>query len=558
MGHFGRVSIALMLALALWAGQRPPTALAACANGASTQFRSAGTGNWGDLTTWQCSDDGSTWESATVTPTSSHGAITIRSPHTMTIAADVIADQLTVESGAQLTVASGSTLTIANGTGTDLVLAGTLLNQGILARGTSATLTVNAGGHLIHNATSAIEGVLNGTTMATAATMTYRGSSTLTPAVAMAGNTYGNLVFESSAGSWSKTFSGSNPTAVQGSFTLGSGVTLNNSSFVGMNIAGDWTNNGTYNAGTGTITFNGSGTSTYGGSSTTTFYNLTVNAGATLDVGTNTLFNANGTVTNNGALQQTKSVGGATSFLNVKDSSGTTDKYFGVDINGNLGTTTVKVAGNQECANIHSNSEPVLRCYTITPAGSGAATVRFYYRYAELRSGQNPANLKVWKYAGSGTTWDEITGVTYDRSSCTSGNEGCYVEIQGYNLASGVFLLMENNPTAAPLAALTAAPGPHGVTVAWETVSELDTVGFNLYRALEGTADWTRLNAALIPSAAPGSSSGHAYTWTDATAIRGRSYRYRLTAVRFDNREEMLQEVGAMVPLARLWLPFVR
>ncbi len=549
--------IAFFVAVAFRAHQQTPVALAACANSASTQFRSATSGNWGDTATWQCSDNGTDWEAATVTPTSDHGAITIRGSDVVTVAASVTVDQVTIEAGGQVTVSSSSTFTVTNGTGTDLTLNGTLLNQGTLARGTGAAVTVGSGGHLIHNATTAIDSFLNGTTMDASATMTYRGSGSLAPTVAMAGNTYGHLTFESTAGSWSKTLSGSNATTIKGDFTLGSGVTINNSSFVGMNVAGNWTNNGTYNAGTGTITFNGTGISSYGGSSTTTFNNLTVNAGATVDVGTNTLFNADAAVTNNGALQQTRTVSGATAFLNVKNSAGTSDKYLGVDITGDLGSTTVKVAGNQECPNIHSNSDPVLRCYTITPGSSGTATVRFYYRYAELRSAQNPANLQVWKYSGSGTTWNEVTGVTYNRSACTSG-ESCYVEIQGYDLSSDTFLLMENNPTAVSLALLTARPSSAGVIVSWETESETDNLGFHLYRTVAGRDDWARLNAALIPSVAAGSVAGHVYTWTDATARRGHTYEYRLVAVGFDAGERTLQTVSVRYPAVQLWLPLVR
>ncbi|GEM_PF-4917116 len=556
MERLKRIFIAFILAVSFLVQQRTPTALAACANNASTQFRSAATGNWGDTATWQCSDNGTDWEAATVTPTSAHGVITIRSPYTVTVAASVTVDQVRIDAGSQVTVNSSSTFTVTNDTGTDLTLNGTLLNQGTLVRGSQATIEVGAGGHLIHNATSAIENFLNRTTMDAAATMTYRGSSSLTPVVAMAGNTYGHLVFESSAGTWSRTLSGSTPTTIRGAFTLGSGVTINNSSFVGMNVAGNWTNNGIYNAGTGTITFNGTGTSTYGGSTTTLFYNLTVNAGATLDVGTNTLFNAE-SVTNNGALQQTRTVSGATAFLNVRNSDGG-QKYFGVDITGNLGGTTVKVAGNQECANIHSNSDPVLRCYTITPGSAGTATVRFYYRYAELRANQKPTNLKVWKYSGSGTAWNEVTGVTYNRSTCTSGDEGCYVEIQEYDLSSGTFLLMENNPAAVLLAFLTVRPSAHGIIVAWETESELDNLGFHLYRAVVGEDDWTRLNAAFIPSAAPGRATGHAYTWTDTTAGRGRAYAYRLATIGFDGRERTQQTVSLIYPEVQLWLPLVR
>ncbi len=58
-----------------------------------------------------------------------------------------------------------------------------------------------------------------------------------------------------------------------------------------------------------------------------------------------------------------------------------------------------------------------------------------------------------------------------------------------------------------------------GVTLAWETVSELDTAGFNAYRGATAEGPWTLANVALIPAAAPGSSVGHSYSWVDPAAL---------------------------------------
>lgn len=123
------------------------------------------------------------------------------------------------------------------------------------------------------------------------------------------------------------------------------------------------------------------------------------------------------------------------------------------------------------------------------------------------------------------------------------------------------------SPSAVTLASLTAAgAGPEGVLVAWETVSETNSAGFNLYRAdggvltlAEDSAGWTRLNAALIPSAAPGSGAGHAYTWLDATAMPNANYVYRLDAVALDGTVEVLGRVDvAYRPPQRRWLPFAQ
>ena len=56
------------------------------------------------------------------------------------------------------------------------------------------------------------------------------------------------------------------------------------------------------------------------------------------------------------------------------------------------------------------------------------------------------------------------------------------------------------------------------MTLAWETVSEQDNAGFNVYRGESAEGPWAKVNAALIPAAAPGSSEGYSYTWVDAGA----------------------------------------
>jgi hypothetical protein len=108
---------------------------------------------------------------------------------------------------------------------------------------------------------------------------------------------------------------------------------------------------------------------------------------------------------------------------------------------------------------------------------------------------------------------------------------------------------------AVTLAALDAIPAAGRVTVRWETASEADTLGFNLYRAAAGD-DWTRLNAAMIPSLAPGSPFGASYRYDDATAARGATYRYRLAAVGVDSQETPLDSVQVNTPYW-LWLPVV-
>ncbi|MDD2306717.1 MAG: G8 domain-containing protein [Prolixibacteraceae bacterium] len=62
--------------------------------------------------------------------------------------------------------------------------------------------------------------------------------------------------------------------------TIGAGGTLNHSGTNTLTVTGDWTNNGTYNAGTGTVEFAGNAPATISGSAASNFYNFTLNKGS--------------------------------------------------------------------------------------------------------------------------------------------------------------------------------------------------------------------------------------------------------------------------------------
>jgi hypothetical protein len=81
------------------------------------------------------------------------------------------------------------------------------------------------------------------------------------------------------------------------------------------------------------------------------------------------------------------------------------------------------------------------------------------------------------------------------------------------------------------LVSFTATQQGTAVRLAWETTSELDNVGFNLYRAESSDGQWLQLNQALILSQAPGSPEGASYQFVDASVRPGVVYYYWLEDV---------------------------
>ena len=93
---------------------------------------------------------------------------------------------------------------------------------------------------------------------------------------------------------------------------------------------------------------------------------------------------------------------------------------------------------------------------------------------------------------------------------------------------SPVWRFTAGAPLAVALASFEATPQSDHVLVAWETESEINNRGFNLYRATTPTGPQQQLNAALIPSQSPGSGQGYAYTYDDLAVQPGQTYWYWL------------------------------
>ena len=223
-------------------------------------YRTVRSGVWSNDSTWSKCVAGA-WITPATPPDSSCGVITVANGHTVTIKNTLVYDQLVVEEGGEVIVAAGVSHTLSDGPGTDLTINGTWLNQGgtwtVLG---SARWVVNDGGTFVQNTNAGISTPLSKGTLTPASNFVYRGSSVLTPASSFSGRTFGNLTFESSAGSWVCTASGGSSLAIEGSLTIGPGVKWNTGAFSGTIsvkggtlINGEWSGSGTGNLGTHTF-----------------------------------------------------------------------------------------------------------------------------------------------------------------------------------------------------------------------------------------------------------------------------------------------------------------
>lgn len=78
-----------------------------------TNYRSATSGDWNNITTWERSYDNVNWANSTSVPTSASQSVLIRPDHRITVSANVTSPTTTINSGGQLTLSSGSTMGVS-------------------------------------------------------------------------------------------------------------------------------------------------------------------------------------------------------------------------------------------------------------------------------------------------------------------------------------------------------------------------------------------------------------------------------------------------------------
>ena len=96
-------------------------------------------------------------------------------------------------------------------------------------------------------------------------------------------------------------------------------------------------------------------------------------------------------------------------------------------------------------------------------------------------------------------------------------------------VAGSIQLCYTAEPLAVTLADFGAVQLDGRVQVSWETTSELNNAGFNLYR--NTTPDPVGDLLAYVPSQAPGSTQGYVYSYDDADVQPGHTYWYWLEDV---------------------------
>ncbi len=136
-------------------------------------------------------------------------------------------------------------------------------------------------------------------------------------------------------------------------------------------------------------------------------------------------------------------------------------------------------------------------------------------------------------WADLDATWD--AGANTLTKSAQSGTE--------YALGSPT----GDNPLPVALSSFTATAGDGKVTLRRVTESEVDNLGFHVYRSLEKEGIYERLTWKVIEGA--GTAAGRReYAFTDVRLTNGVTYWYKIEDVAFDGATEMHGPISVIIP----------
>lgn len=394
-------------------------------------------------------------------------------------------------------------------------------------------------------------------------------------------------------------------TNTAGNATYNGGLTVSgNTTLTAGTVGGTVILNGstvTVNGGSfgGTVTLSGSAAQSIAGSATATFNSLTVDNSNGIILNTNSSVGAilrlsNGVVTTGSNVftilsSGTFDVENSTGYIlgNSANQFGSTfvARYFPVGSSGR--TRYVQLFGSSASGTISITCNLVddpatnittdlgglltkvseLRYYSF----SNNSGVQFNIRRVEkLRVNNddgvgdfiNNTTLRMATTIGTGNTWAERTlGVAntqaplpVDISSNNFSSDDAVSTGSVWYLALGTTDISDN-PLPVQLAAFEALADFGKVTLNWTTASELDNLGFNIYRADADENNWQQINSQLIAGQGNTAQSTD-YSFVDSKVVGGETYHYKLESVSTNGLRVDEKTIEVNIPLPDQYVLF--
>lgn len=200
------------------------------------------------------------------------------------------------------------------------------------------------------------------------------------------------------------------------------------------------------------------------------------------------------------------------------------------------GTQAVMTA-DSDCVPVTGGATYNLSFYYRVAAGQLVTFVGFgpiFYSDASCTNFlASPAGAQTGSASADGF-WHRLTGQVTAGATAQSARMQisftCNAQCPSSAAADFDDVVMDTGPLAVTMKSASASRSSKGVLVRWHTGTEVDLLGFHVYR-LRGHS-WRPITHSLI--AATGSVSGTSYRFLDRTTKRGGAYRYRIKALNRD------------------------
>lgn len=167
----------------------------------------------------------------------------------------------------------------------------------------------------------------------------------------------------------------------------------------------------------------------------------------------------------------------------------------------------------------------------ITERGDVTATLVFDYGNQPGISDAETTDI-LKRTDANDTSWELVTESSRDNEAKTITITGVS-SFSEYALGAG-----PDNSLPVELSSFTAAAGDGQVTLEWVTESEVDNLGFHVYRALEEEGLYERVTSEMIEGAGTATNSRD-YAFTECRLTNGVTYWYKLEDIAFDGTRTM-------------------
>jgi hypothetical protein len=322
-----------------------------------------------------------------------------------------------------------------------------------------------------------------------------------------------------------------------------------NANNLNITVGGNWTNQGTFTPGTGTVTFSGSTGSTITKVAGETFNNLTINKSSN-DVSLGGAVTVNGTLnfasahnlllgTNNLTLGSTATVSGAADGKCVVTNGtgvvsriiaaagsftfpvGVSTRYNPVAFTSPLGGTYTAAVVAGESPATANDAASCLRTWTIN--GTNPVNVTFTWNSADAGASIVPSSCDAWHY--NGTAWIDMVGAT-------AGSGPTYTTTLANVTLFSKWTVGNSGSLPVELTSFTAVLQGTSALLKWATATETNNSGFQIERSIEESNVWAEV---VFVKGAGTSSSPRTYSYEDKNLAPGK-YVYRLKQIDNDGK----------------------